>query len=148
MKRLLYFLPAVLLYGLIFFVSSRSLPLTIPGRWLDKIPHALVFAALGLLIAFGFFHSTRRSSRLNFALTFLIGTFLGALDEFHQKFVKGRSSNPRDAAADVLGVVLGIALYWNYLRRKSRALAAKPLPGTASATSSEKQKPPSGSSRT
>jgi VanZ family protein len=121
MKKISYFLPAAVLYGLIFFVSSRSLGFTIPGHWLDKIPHALVFSALGFLLAFGFFHLARSSPRLNFALTFLVGTFLGVLDEFHQKFVRGRSNDPRDAVADALGIALGIALYWNYLRKKKRS---------------------------
>jgi VanZ family protein len=121
MKKLSYFFPAAAFYGLIFFMSSRKLPFTIPGRWLDKIPHALVFAVLGSLLSFGFFHTARTSPRLNFALAFLVGTLLGVLDELHQKFVIGRSNDPRDAAADAVGIVLGIALYWNYLRKRKKS---------------------------
>ncbi len=120
MKKLAYFLPALLFYALIFLVSSRDLGFSMPGHWLDKVPHALVFAAMGLFLSVGFFHVVPAPLRLTILLTFLSGTVLGALDEYHQRFVRGRVSDPRDAVADAVGVALGIAVYWLWQRKKGR----------------------------
>jgi VanZ family protein len=118
MKKLKYFLPAIIFYALIFLVSSRSLGFSIPGHWLDKVPHAIEFGTLGFLLSLGFFHLVSSSPRLSISLTFLTGIGFGALDEFHQKFVRGRSSDPRDALADAVGVAVGIAVYWYFFRKK------------------------------
>ena len=119
MKKLVHFLPAVVFYALIFLVSSRNLGFSIPGRWLDKVPHALVYAAMGVLLARGFFLALPPSAgRLAVGLSFFSGAALGVLDEFHQRYARGRVSDPRDAAADAVGVAVGVAVYW-YLKRKA-----------------------------
>jgi VanZ family protein len=124
MKKLASFLPALFFYALIFVVSSRNLGFTLRGGWLDKIPHALVYAAMGFLLSLGFFRAVPSSPLLTVALVFLSGTLLGVLDEFHQKFVGGRVSDPRDAAADAIGVAIGIAVYWFWQRKKTKRPAA------------------------
>jgi len=118
MKKLVHFLPAAALYALIFLVSSRNLGFSIPGRWLDKGPHFLVYAAMGGFLALGFFHALPSSAGLAAGLSIFSGMVLGVLDEFHQKFTRGRVSDPRDAAADAIGVAVGVAVYW-YLRRRA-----------------------------
>jgi VanZ family protein len=117
MKKIAYFLPSLALYALIFLVSSQSLGFSVPGQWLDKIPHALVYGAMGFLLSLGFFHVLPSSAGLAVVLSFLSGSVLGALDEVHQKYTRGRVSDPKDAVADAIGVAVGIAVYW-YLRRK------------------------------
>ncbi|OGD22275.1 MAG: hypothetical protein A2W03_09295 [Candidatus Aminicenantes bacterium RBG_16_63_16] len=124
MKKLASFLPALVLYALIFLASSRSLGFEMPGHGLDKIPHALVYAVMGFLLSLGFFAAVPSSPLLTVVLVFLSGTLLGVLDEFHQEFVGGRVSDPRDAAADAVGVALGIAVYWYWQRNKKRRPAA------------------------
>ncbi len=124
MKKYFYFLPALLFYFLVFFVSSESLSFSIPVHLTDKVPHILEFMAMGWLLALGFFHVVPAPARLSAVLTFLSGTTLGALDEFHQKFVAGRVSDPKDAAADAVGVALGIAVYWYWQRKKEKRPAA------------------------
>jgi len=124
MKKIAYFLPALLFYALIFLVSSRSLGFSMPGHWLDKVPHALVYTAMGFLLSLGFFHVVQSSALLTVLLTFLSGALLGALDESHQRFVRGRVSDPKDAAADAVGVALGIAVYLYWQRKKGRPQAA------------------------
>lgn len=118
--RFLYFVPALLFYMLIFFVSSQSLPFSLPGHWLDKAPHALVFVVMGYLLSLGFFHVVPTSARASAVLAFLTGTGLGVLDEVHQRFTQGRISDPVDAAADAAGVAIGIAVYWYFLVRDKR----------------------------
>lgn len=118
MKKFAYFLPALLFYALIFLVSSQNLGfISMPGNWLDKFPHALEYTAMGFLLSLGFFHLAPKSATLAIILTFCSGTALGALDEFHQRYTKGRVSDPKDALADAVGVAMGIAVYW-YLKRK------------------------------
>ena len=124
MKKLASFLPALVLYALIFLASSRSLGFDMPGDGLDKITHALVYAVMGFLLSLGFFAAVPSSPLLTVVLVFLSGTLLGVLDEFHQEFVGGRVSDPRDAAADAVGVALGIAVYWYWQRNKKRRPAA------------------------
>src|SRR5512139_670083 len=122
-KKYFYFLPALLFYSLIFFVSSQSLSFDMPVRVTDKIPHVLEFMVMGTLLALGFFHVVPSPARRSILLTFFSGTLLGALDELHQKFVAGRVSDPRDAAADAIGVALGIAVYWYWRRKKEKRQA-------------------------
>jgi VanZ family protein len=119
MRKLTYFLPALAFYLLVFFLSSRDLGVQLDGEWLDKFPHALEFALLGFLLAFGFFHSLGASALTKVTLTFLTGLLLGFLDEFHQSFVPGRTADVRDIAADAAGVACGILIY-TYLAKRSR----------------------------
>lgn len=47
---------------------------------------------------------------------------LGALDEWHQRIVPGRSADPIDWLADVLGASLGVGLwYWLQARKRVQA---------------------------
>jgi VanZ family protein len=125
MKKYLYFLPALLFYSLITFVSSQSLSFSMPVQLTDKVPHILEYTVMGAFLALGFFHVVPTPARLSIiVLTFFSGTLLGVLDEFHQKFVAGRVSDPKDAAADAIGVALGIAVYWYWQRKKDRRQAA------------------------
>lgn len=118
MKKVLPFLPAALYYGLIFFLSSRShLPsISVPN--FDKLAHAAAFSVMGFLLAYGFFKSLHASLKIKILFVWLLGTGLGILDEIHQIFVRGRSSDPLDATADAIGVGLGILLYWLVVSRK------------------------------
>ena len=77
-----------------------------------------------MALSLGFFAAVPSSPLLTVVLVFLSGTLLGVLDEFHQEFVGGRVSDPRDAAADAVGVALGIAVYWYWQRNKKRRPAA------------------------
>ena len=52
-------------------------------------------------------------------LTFLIGVFGGSADEFHQYFVPGRQCDIWDAAADAVGIALGIT-FWFRIARSGR----------------------------
>ena len=92
-----------------------------PGSFFDKVAHLLEFAALAFLLSLGYFTSLRSSLKTKVLLIFVSGLILGALDEIHQSFVPGRQSDPWDVIADILGIALGIFLYW-YLaeKRKSR----------------------------
>jgi VanZ family protein len=102
-------LPALLIAGTIWFLSSQSIlpqPKGILG-W-DKLQHLLAYGALGAaagLWAFPVF--LKRRPVLVLLLTTLIGSAYGAIDEFHQYFVPGRDCNVWDWIADTLGAFLG-----------------------------------------
>ncbi len=124
-RRAVRFLPAALVYAGIMVLSSRSeFPIEAPFSWFDKIVHLAEFILLGGAMAFAVFGRAvvlrgRRSYRLA-AWLWVAGTGLGLLDEVHQMFVPGRSADAGDAAADALGVALGIGLYLVLRRRAAR----------------------------
>jgi VanZ family protein len=123
MKKLAYFLPALIFYLLVYLLSSRDLGDRLSGGWLDKIPHVLEFAVLAFLLAVGFFNSLGASAQTNGAITFLTGLLLGLLDEYHQSFVPGRQSDFRDLLADAAGLVCGIFVYRYLMKRRERRVS-------------------------
>ena len=72
----------------------------------DKVLHALLYSALGLALAWG---RARSSPPPPHYLLLLAGYLYGALDEWHQSFVPGRTPEFGDWVADVVGVTLGYA---------------------------------------
>ena len=110
---LIYWLP-VLLYGLALFVQSSYPTLHTPGNLpIDKLAHFGAFAVLGALFlrALTAHRGNRRLARA-MALSILWSSLYGISDEFHQFFVPGRSAEVLDAAADLLGSIAGVLLYW------------------------------------
>jgi VanZ family protein len=102
-------LPALLIVGVIWFLSSQSTlpqPKGILG-W-DKVQHFLAYGALGVSV--GLWASPafwKRRPAFALLLTMLIGSAYGAIDEFHQYFVPGRNCDVWDWLADTLGALLG-----------------------------------------
>jgi VanZ family protein len=122
MKKILVFLPAFLYYSLIFYFSSRSISLKAYFPFMDKVMHLFEFAILGFFLSFGFFLSSRSRLKLKIYLTLSSGALLGALDEFHQYFVPGRSAEILDWVADVLGILLGLLIFISLFRRAKRKI--------------------------
>ena len=90
----------------------------------DKVAHATYF----MLGSAAFFLAMRLrvrppSDRALVWMTLLFAAVAGALDEWHQSFVPGRSGNDvADWTADLLGGVLGLALgkrLYRAVRRRS-----------------------------
>lgn len=112
MIRFFYFLPALAHYGFIFYLSSQSsFPVEAPFDSFDKLVHLGLFTVLGFFISFGIFKSTRLPLRKKIVLIVVTGVILGALDEVHQSFVPFRESDVLDAAADAVGIALGLLVY-------------------------------------
>ncbi|MDH4257711.1 MAG: hypothetical protein OEV50_02790, partial [Candidatus Aminicenantes bacterium] len=80
MRKILFFVPAILYYGLIFFLSSRSLRSQVDILFFDKVVHLLEFALLGFFLAFGYFLSLKSSIATKSYLTVISGMLLGSLD--------------------------------------------------------------------
>jgi VanZ family protein len=118
-RAILLRLPALLIAGVIWFLSSQSTlpqPKGILG-W-DKLQHGAAFAALaaavGLWISPAFW---KRRSFLALLLAGLIGSAYGAVDEVHQYFVPDRYSTFWDWLADTLGAFFGAAAMLLFIRR-------------------------------
>jgi VanZ family protein len=121
----LYFIPALIYCGFIFFLSSHSLKLKFSLTFCDKGAHWLEFAALGFLLALGFFYNLPRRTFPRAYLTIMTGIFIGLVDELHQRFVPGRQCDWRDWIADITGVIVGLAIFWLIFSIKERKSAGK-----------------------
>ena len=112
-------------YWLAMFVAThlpiRTTPLGDPYS-LDKLEHLTAFAALAALLnavaaAIGF-----RSWKVSAAIIFLIGLY-ALVDESTQ--VSPRSPEVLDWLADILGAILGTALFWLVVRFRAATWPAQ-----------------------
>ncbi|MEX2177429.1 MAG: VanZ family protein [Gemmatimonadaceae bacterium] len=115
-------LPPLLWAGLIFFATSM------PGSLLpqqvstvDKLAHFTMYMVLAFLLARYRSEVTSRWRSAGFALAVAIA--YGAIDEWHQQFIPGRSTELADWYADSLGAASGALLFLLYSWR-SRTLTA------------------------
>ncbi len=78
---------------------------------IDKFFHFVEYFILGALLVRAF---AQASDKANFKrillLSILIASIYGALDEFHQRFVSGRSPEIFDILSDIIGSLLGSLL--------------------------------------
>ncbi len=75
----------------------------------DKVLHASAFFGLTMLLCWVI--QTRHSVWKKFAIAFVLAALYAVFDEFTQGFVRGRSPDVRDFAADMLGCIAAIVLY-------------------------------------
>ena len=114
--------------GLIFFFSSTSNLSISVGMWdfiLRKGAHITEYVVLTLLVwnAVGrHVLSPGRSLTIAAAAAFLYA----CSDEFHQRFVPGRTGTPRDVAIDSVGIIV-IVLFFIITRSKRRQRLDEPV---------------------
>jgi VanZ family protein len=75
-------------------------------HFVRKLAHFVLFGMIGSATVFAF--SFKLSGLIMFRASYLFGTLLGALDEFHQMFVPGRGPQVKDVMIDSLGVFAGV----------------------------------------
>jgi VanZ family protein len=119
-----FWTPVVLWMGIIYYSSS------IPGEDMpkigfpniDKFFHFVEYFILGALLVRAFANSSDNANfRSMLLLSLIIAFAYGALDEFHQRFVPGRSPDIFDLFSDIIGSLSG-SLLSMYKERKSRAI--------------------------
>ncbi len=118
-KRLVRFAPLIL-YSVIIYVQSAQSQAPVPDlgfTWQDKVYHVCGYGLYGLLTQYALAERPRLQAVV---LTLLIGAVYGALDEWHQSFVPGRSSEIADWLADLLGIVLSCVVVSVFQRSKSK----------------------------
>ena len=97
--------------GLIFYLSSRAdYPSLFPSGWGDAqgiLAHLALYAVLALL-----WERALRTAGIRRPLlwAFAIATLYGASDEFHQRFVPGRSGNGFDLMTDAVSAALALSI--------------------------------------
>ena len=105
--------PAVLwAVGLFLLSELRSVPSGLRSLFFvpDKLIHFMLYLALGGLLARAKWVS---ETELWHAFLLVAGFGYGAVDEFHQSFVPGRTPDFTDWIADVMGIASGyLAVAW------------------------------------
>jgi VanZ family protein len=114
-------LPPLMWAALILVASSIPQPHFPEVRGIDKLAHLCMYAVLGFL-------TTRAASTGSRPWRLFLGVILGislfgALDEWHQQLVPGRSAEVNDWLADTIGAgfgsVMAVAVF---LRRERESL--------------------------
>lgn len=103
-------------FGILWKLSSKvqHFPPGLDFRFSDKLIHfGYFFGGAGLFAAFLYRRNPEAPDwKRIFGLTVLVVGLTGALDEFHQSHVPGRSGNdPADFTADFLGACAGVWVF-------------------------------------
>jgi VanZ family protein len=103
----------VLWVGILFFFSSKESPKDMPTLLphQDKVIHFVFYAGGACALAGALARSFSLRGAWLIALTVLVLSLVGALDEYNQQFVPGRQGmDPYDWAADIFGAASGVLL--------------------------------------
>ena len=113
-RAVLGWAPAILWFGLIFFLSSQS-TLPSPGHVSDKQAHAFTYGVLAVFCLMGLTGwRTRHVAGASLLGAFIITVLYGVSDEFHQSFVPGRTPDAADVMADAIGAALALTGAWGW----------------------------------
>lgn len=105
--------PVVVYAVCIFLESSISQVPALPSGVTDKDVHGTLYAGLGLVILRALTRASWRNVSIATGLTAIVlSAAYGASDEFHQRFVPGRTADLADLAADALGAGVAVGLAW------------------------------------
>ena len=86
----------------------------VAGIGWDKLDHAAAYSGLSFLVLLSY--GTRKTSRNDLLVAFLICSSIGFLFEYFQLwFTSNRQFSFYDAIANVLGALFGLAVFWGYL---------------------------------
>jgi hypothetical protein len=118
---------AVVAYsGLIFFLSSLSDLhhldeigfFDFEGH--DKVEHFLAYAVWALIFSSARAATWPARPVTAVGIATVMGILYGASDEFHQRYVPGRTPDLKDLAADACGALVGALAHAAWRRRRSR----------------------------
>ncbi len=116
--------PAIVWMLLIFFVSAQSQLPSPETRWVDfvfeKSAHSFEFAVLGALLLRALAADEPPHWRV-VGLAVLLAWSYALSDEFHQRYVPGRSADWLDILFDWLGASLGAYLMLRWRASRQRA---------------------------
>jgi VanZ family protein len=119
--------PLVVWLALIFWLSSISRVPDLPQiPHLDKVAHASLYFILGWFGHRAFRNQERFPGLRRHAMlaAFILSAVYAFSDEYHQRFVPGRTYDYWDMAADAIGASIYLGLYWLSQRRSSSAKAS------------------------
>jgi VanZ family protein len=87
----------------------------------DKLAHVALYGIFAFLVIRA--AQQGRPAMRAILISFVALSAWGALDEWHQKFIDGRSADVSDWAADTTGVLVGLAIGWAKPRQISTGIA-------------------------
>lgn len=114
-KRLLYWLPVVIILAVIFYLSSQS---DFPGEkvlnipFMDKIGHLIEYFILGIFIFRALRYCENMAIKKALIITIVFSGIYGITDEIHQLAVPNRYCSLFDWMADCFGSV-AVTLFSN-----------------------------------
>ena len=122
MRRALWLWGPVAAYMVaIFLESSVSQVPELPNGVTDKDAHGFLYAGLAVLVLRALARASWRSVTLPLCiLAVVVAAGYGATDEFHQRFVPGRTADLLDLAADTVGAAAAVTLVWVVARWRTR----------------------------
>jgi VanZ family protein len=124
MRRLAYVLPALVVAGTIFYLSSlEEIDLPLEGiAFNDLILHAAAYFVFGVTLLIAAYPANRlRTKPLStYAIILAIGMAYGLSDEIHQFFVPNRDCSLADFCADTFGIAAALFGYVVWRRIKNR----------------------------
>jgi VanZ family protein len=111
----------------IFWLSAMPEPPSPPGLD-DKTQHFAAYAGLGLVTLRATSGGAITGVRAGAAVAaWAIATLYGASDEFHQRFVPGRTADLLDLRADSLGAAAAVGAAWlSGILLRSRRVRCEP----------------------
>jgi VanZ family protein len=105
----------------IFLESSVSQVPELPNGVTDKDAHGFLYAGLAVLVLRALARGSWRSVTFPLCiLAVIVAAVYGATDEFHQRFVSGRTADLLDLAADTAGSAAAVTLVWVVARWRTR----------------------------
>ncbi len=113
-------LSLLVLVPALFVLGAKPIAVgLIPVPW-DKLVHFVLFALLAMLAGLSG-GLLRWQGRTVLLLAFFGAVLVGALDEWHQVYLPGRSAGWDDFAADVLAALVGVGVlvWFRLVRRRS-----------------------------
>ena len=104
------FTGALILIISVFWVGSKPVAVGLFTGQMDKVAHFATFGLIASLLWLSLLH-------VRPLWVIAIVSTVGAADEFHQRFLPGRSASIEDLAVDVFSVVVIVSLL-EYVRRR------------------------------
>ena len=107
--------------AMLFGFSSLSTLPSPPGGFSFYDVHVAAYAGLGALTTRATAKGLRNVTWQAVLVAIVISTLYGVSDEYHQRFVPGRSFDVLDMLADLIGSVAGASAVgaWSIIRRRS-----------------------------
>ena len=116
----IYF-PFVFWLILVFALSSYPKAIIPQSRYIswDKMAHVVEFAIVGYLTSRTAFFSGSRFLYNGWVwIAILFGLIFAISDEYHQLHIPGRIASPFDVIADFMGVLLGVWIFRQAIRKR------------------------------
>ena len=116
--------PVIAYMAALFYVQSLSSVPSPPGNLTDKHEHFFFYGILAALALRALAKGEWRAITLRTVVSAIaISSLYGVSDEFHQRFVPGRSYEILDMAADAIGSAsaAGLLWAWSIIRHRSDA---------------------------